>query len=86
MEGAERAEELMLVLEDKLDKTASVLRESFANIRAGRANPHVLDKVLVDYYGKWAASGEPGAPRYRKLSGVGQIDAIRASIVDALKQ
>ncbi len=51
MEGAERAEELMLVLEDKLDKTASVLRESFANIRAGRANPHVLDKVLVDYYG-----------------------------------
>ena len=51
MEGAERAEELLLVLEDKLEKTASVLRESFANIRAGRANPHVLDKVLVDYYG-----------------------------------
>ena len=47
---------------------------------------HDQTEVLVDYYGKWAASGEPGAPRYRKLSGVGQIDAIRASIVDALKQ
>ena len=47
---------------------------------------HDQTEVRVDYYGKWAASGEPGAPRYRKLSGVGQIDAIRASIVDALKQ
>lgn len=51
MIGSEKAEELLLVMEDKLDKTVSVLRESFANIRAGRANPHVLDKVLVDYYG-----------------------------------
>ena len=47
---------------------------------------HDQTEVLVDYYGKWAASGEPGAPRYRKLSGVGSIDAIRAGIVDALKQ
>ena len=47
---------------------------------------HDQTEVLVDYYGKWAASGEPGAPRYRKLSGVGPIETIRAGIVDALKQ
>ena len=47
----EKVEELMLVLEDKLEKTERVLREEFSNIRAGRANPHVLDKVMVDYYG-----------------------------------
>ena len=47
----EKAQEILLVLEEKLDKTVSVLREEFACIRAGRANPHVLDKITVDYYG-----------------------------------
>ena len=47
----EKAEELLLVLEDKLDKTLSVLKEDFSAVRAGRANPHILDKVTVDYYG-----------------------------------
>lgn len=37
--------------EDKMEKTLSVLQEDFAGIRAGRANPHVLDKIKVDYYG-----------------------------------
>lgn len=46
---------------------------------------HDQTEVLVDYYGKWAASGEAGAPQYRKLSGVGSIDAIRAGILEALK-
>lgn len=47
----EQAEELLLVLDDKLTKTVSVLKENFSAVRAGRANPHVLDKVTVDYYG-----------------------------------
>ena len=47
----EKVQEMMLVMEDKLDKTSNVLREEFTNIRAGRANPHVLDKIMVDYYG-----------------------------------
>lgn len=47
----EKVEEIFLILEDKLDKTASVLREEFAAIRAGRANPHVLDKLQVEAYG-----------------------------------
>ena len=47
----EQAEELLLVLDDKLSKTISVLKEEYSAVRAGRANPHVLDKVTVDYYG-----------------------------------
>ncbi len=36
---------------EKMQKTISVLERDFAAIRAGRANPNVLDKVTVDYYG-----------------------------------
>ena len=56
----EKVEELMLVLEEKLEKTESVLREEFSAIRAGRANPHVLDKVLVDYYGTMSPINQVG--------------------------
>ena len=44
-------DEILLTLDDKLEKAVSVLKEDFAAIRAGRANPHILDKVSVDYYG-----------------------------------
>ena len=37
--------------EEKMTKTISVLREELAAIRAGRANPAVLDQRVVDYYG-----------------------------------
>lgn len=37
--------------ESKMNKTIHVLQEEFAEIRAGRANPKVLDKITVDYYG-----------------------------------
>ncbi len=36
---------------DKMQKTYDFLKEDLASIRAGRANPHVLDKIKVDYYG-----------------------------------
>jgi ribosome recycling factor len=36
---------------DKMQKSFDFLREDLASIRAGRANPHVLDKIKVDYYG-----------------------------------
>lgn len=38
-------------LEDKMGKTISVLKEDFNSIRAGKANPQLLDKVVVEYYG-----------------------------------
>ena len=38
-------------IEEKMDKTISVLQENLAEIRAGRANPAILNKIRVDYYG-----------------------------------
>lgn len=38
-------------IEEKMKKTISVLEEQLAGIRAGRANPKILDKIMVDYYG-----------------------------------
>lgn len=37
--------------EEKMTKSLGNLREEYASIRAGRANPHLLDKITVDYYG-----------------------------------
>ena len=37
--------------EVKMKKTLDVLSKDLAAIRAGRANPHVLDKITIDYYG-----------------------------------
>ncbi len=39
----------------KMEKTIETLREEYATIRAGRANPHLLDKLRVDYYGQPSA-------------------------------
>ncbi|MCD7889444.1 MAG: ribosome recycling factor [Oscillospiraceae bacterium] len=36
---------------EKMEKTLKVLASDFAAIRAGRANPAVLDRIMVDYYG-----------------------------------
>lgn len=41
----------LAVFEEKMGKSLANLEEEFAGIRAGRANPHVLDKLRVDYYG-----------------------------------
>ena len=36
----------------KMRKTIDNLKEEYATIRAGRANPHLLDRLKVDYYGQ----------------------------------
>ena len=38
-------------IKEKMSKTISVFTENLAEIRAGRANPAVLNKIMVDYYG-----------------------------------
>ncbi len=37
--------------EEKMTKTLDSMEKDFVGIRAGRANPHILDKITVDYYG-----------------------------------
>ena len=43
--------EELKVYEGKMNKTLEVLQSDYAAIRAGRANPHALDQIKVDYYG-----------------------------------
>lgn len=44
-------DEKLTVYDNKMTKTINNLDSELATIRAGRANPHVLDKIKVDYYG-----------------------------------
>ena len=48
---SEALEELFLYGEEKMEKAITQLKREFASVRTGRANPAVLDKVLVEYYG-----------------------------------
>lgn len=48
---SEALEELFLYGEEKMEKVIAQLRREFGSIRSGRANPMMLDKVTVDYYG-----------------------------------
>ena len=45
---------------------------------------HNQTEVLLGYYNKWAQSGLPGAPKYRKISGVGPVEQVRDAAFAAL--
>lgn len=47
---------------------------------------HEQTEVLVDYYNNWAKSGQPGAPKYRKIAGVGPVETIRDKAFAALAE
>lgn len=44
-------EDVYLETNEKMEKTISNLKDELGGIRAGRANPHILDRIRVDYYG-----------------------------------
>ena len=44
-------EEMLLNGEEKMEKAINSLKKEYASVRTGRANPLILDKVVVDYYG-----------------------------------
>lgn len=48
-------DERLVTFDDKMQKSLNNLEEEYGSIRAGRANPHVLDKLRVDYYGSPSA-------------------------------
>lgn len=47
---------------------------------------HNQTEVLLGYYNQWAQSGLPGAPKYRKISGVGPVEEVRDRAFAALSQ
>ena len=48
---SEALEEMYLFGEEKMEKAIAQMKKEFGSVRTGRANPAVLDKVVVDYYG-----------------------------------
>jgi adenylate kinase len=46
---------------------------------------HAQTQPLVEYYTRWAASGDPRAPRHRRVDGMGSVDAIRDACLAALR-
>lgn len=48
---SEALEEMFLFGEEKMEKALGQMKREFASVRTGRANPAILDKVLVEYYG-----------------------------------
>lgn len=48
---SEALEEMFLFGEEKMEKAVSQMKREFASVRTGRANPGILDKVVVEYYG-----------------------------------
>jgi adenylate kinase len=45
---------------------------------------HAQTEALVGYYGKWAAAAQAGAPKYRKIDGLGRVEDIRDRALAAL--
>jgi adenylate kinase len=55
-----------------------------ATVRERIATYHAQTKPLVDYYAKWAASGDAHAPRYVRINGSGPVESIRDQLFAAL--
>ena len=71
--------------QEKMTKTVSVLKEEFNAVRAGRANPHILDKITVDYYGQETPLQQVGnitVPEARMI----QIQPWDASVIKAIEK
>lgn len=76
VEGKDDATGEALIQRDD-DKEATVLKRLEVY--------HQQTHALVDYYGKWAANGQPGAPKYRKINGLGKVEVVRDAALAALK-
>ena len=73
------------IYDDKMTKTINNLDGELATIRAGRANPHVLDKLAVDYYGTptpLQQVGNVSVPEARMI----QIQPWEASLVKEIEK
>jgi adenylate kinase len=55
-------------------------------VRQRLAVYHSQTRPLVEFYNRWAASGAPGAPAYRRISGHGGVEEIRARAIAALER
>ncbi len=78
-------DERLNVYEEKMTKTLDSLDREYASIRAGRANPHLLDKITVDYYGSPTPLQQVGnisVPEARMI----QIQPWESSLIKAIEK
>ena len=78
-------QERLKVYEEKMNKSYDALLNEYTSIRAGRANPHVLDKIKVDYYGTptpLQQVGNVSVPEARMI----QIQPWEASLVKEIEK
>ena len=71
--------------DEKMQRTVDVLDNEFSTIRVGRANPHVLDRIMVDYFGTETPVNQVGniaVPEPRLL----QIQPWDASMLKAIEK
>jgi adenylate kinase len=77
-------------VEGKDDVTGEVLiqrdDDKEETVKKRLAVYHDQTEVLLSYYGDWAKSGQPGAPKYRKIAGVGPVEEIRDRAFAALAE
>ncbi len=77
--------EMIKPYDEKMSKTCDHLNSDFTTIRAGRANPHVLDKIAVDYYGTMTPLQQVGnitVPEARMI----QIAPWEKSLIKAIEK
>ena len=78
-------DERLNVYEEKMTKTLDSLDREYVSIRAGRANPHLLDKITVDYYGSPTPLQQVGnisVPEARMI----QIQPWESSLIKAIEK
>lgn len=78
-------DERIKIYDEKMTKTMHALESEYAAIRAGRANPHILDKLTVDYYGSPTGIQQVAnvsVPEARMI----QIQPWEASMVKAIEK
>ena len=78
-------DERIKLYEEKMTKTLDNLDREYASIRAGRANPHLLDKITVDYYGSPTPLQQVGnisVPEARMI----QIQPWESSLIKAIEK
>lgn len=77
------------IIEEKMDKTIFHLEEELANIRAGRANPAILNKIMVEYYGAMTPVSQVGSisvPEPRQILITPWDKSVVGSINKAIQQ
>ena len=78
-------DERIKIYDEKMTKTYNNLLSEFGSIRAGRANPHVLDRIMVDYYGSTTPIQQVGnvnVPEPRMI----QIQPWESSMLKAIEK